>query len=74
MSQSPYIGQPQDWTQIVEPAGGAALTHRVPEAILHLRTTLAAGAPWHRALMEAMGEITQEESNLENQVAITTNE
>ena len=65
MSQSPYIGQPQDWTQIVEPAGGAALTHRVPEAILHLRTTLAAGAPWHRALMEAMGRWTMPEETYE---------
>lgn len=61
MSQPPHSAQPKEWTQVVEPAGGAALTHRVPEAILHLRTTLAAGAPWHRALLEAMGRWTMPE-------------
>lgn len=33
----------------------AELVKAVPEALLHLRTALAAGAPWHRALVEAVG-------------------
>lgn len=33
----------------------AELAKAVPEALLHLRTALTAGAPWHRALVEAMG-------------------
>ena len=54
MSQPPGMAQPNEWTQVVEPADETALTHRVPEAIFHLRTALAAGAPWHRALLEAV--------------------
>ncbi len=65
MSQPPHISQPIDWSQIVEPAGETALTHRVPEAILHLRTMLAAGAPWHRALLEAVGRWTIPEETYE---------
>ena len=55
MNQPPNMSQPNDWTQVVEPAKETALTHRVPEAILHLRTALAAVAPWRHALLEAMG-------------------
>ena len=33
----------------------ADLAEAVPEALVHLRTALAAGAPWPRALLEAMG-------------------
>ena len=65
MSQPPHIAQPIDWSQIVGPAGETALTHRVPEAILHLRTMLAAGAPWHRALLEAVGRWTIPEETFE---------
>ena len=61
MSQPPDMSQPNDWTQVVEPAKETALTHRVPEAILHLRTALAAGAPWRHALLEAMGLWTMPE-------------
>ncbi|MDA1128293.1 MAG: hypothetical protein O2913_06300 [Chloroflexi bacterium] len=53
--------QPNDWTQVVEPTSETALTQQVPEALLHLRTLLAAGAPWHKALMEAVGRWTMPE-------------
>ncbi len=61
--------QPQEWSQVVEqdggPVGEAAITHRVPEALLHLRTALAAGAPWQRALVEAMGLWTLPEETID---------
>ena len=53
--------QPNDWTQVVEPVTETALIQLVPEAILHLRTMLAAGAPWRHALLEAMGRWTMPE-------------
>ena len=43
----------QDGGKIQEPA--ADLAQRVPEALLHLRTAMQAGAPWHRSLLEAVG-------------------
>ena len=52
---------PNDWTQVVDSTAETALTHRVPEALLHLRTVLAAGAPWHHALMEAVSRWTMPE-------------
>ena len=61
MDRPPGTAQPDDWTQVVEPVSETALTHRVPEAILHLRTALAAGAPWRRALLEAIGRWTMPE-------------
>ena len=57
--------EPNDWTQVVGPAGETALTHRVPEALVHLRSALAAGAPWHRALLEAMGRWTMPEETFD---------
>ncbi|MCH8987526.1 MAG: hypothetical protein IIA92_01800 [Chloroflexi bacterium] len=65
MSQSPHMAQPNDWTPVAEPAGETALTHRVPEALVHLRTALAAGAPWHGALLEAMGRWTMPEETFD---------
>lgn len=61
MSLSPGEASPNDWTQVVEPVTETAITHRVPEAVLHLRTSLAAGAPWPHALLEAMGRWTMPE-------------
>ncbi len=57
MNQPPRA-QPIEWSQVVETAGETAITPHVPEAILHLRTTLAAGTPWHRAILEAIGRWT----------------
>ena len=65
MSQSPHMAQPNDWTPVAGPAGETALTHRVPEALVHLRTALAAGAPWHGALLEAMGRWTMPEETFD---------
>ncbi|MCH7735881.1 MAG: hypothetical protein IH872_00615 [Chloroflexi bacterium] len=57
--------EPNDWTQIVEPSGETAIAPAVPEALLHLRTALAAGAPWQSALLEAMGRWTWPEEVLD---------
>ena len=65
MNQSSHRAQPNDWNQVVEPVTETALTHRVPEAVMHLRTTLAAGAPWQRALMEAISRWTMPEETYE---------
>ena len=61
MSRSPRMSQPNDWAQVAGPAAETALTHRVPEALVQLRTALAAGAPWRPALVEAMGLWTMPE-------------
>ena len=61
MSQSPGTDQPSGWTRVAGPVTETAITQRVPEALLHLRTALAAGAPWPRALLEAMGRWTMPE-------------
>ena len=55
MSQPANKAQPNEWTDVVEPVGETAITHHLPESILHLRTALAAGAPWRQALFQAMG-------------------
>lgn len=59
------MNQPQDWSQVVESTDETAITHRVPEALLHLRTALAAGAPWQRAILEAMGRWTMPEETVD---------
>lgn len=43
----------QDGGREQEPA--ADLAQRVPEALLHLRAAMQAGAPWYRSLLEAVG-------------------
>ena len=50
--------EPDEWAQVIEPSGETSIAHAIPEGILHFRTMLAAGAPWHRALLEAMGRWT----------------
>ncbi|MEE8466610.1 MAG: hypothetical protein V3S68_09050, partial [Dehalococcoidia bacterium] len=65
MSQPQRRTGPNDWTQIVEPAMETALTHHAPEALLHLRTMLATGAPWQHALLEAIGRWTIPEETYE---------
>lgn len=50
--------QVDDWVEIIEQSGETAIAHAIPEALLHFRTMLSAGAPWHRALLEAMGRWT----------------
>lgn len=65
MSQSSRMAQPNDWIQIIDSSDETALTHRIPEAIAHLRTALAAGAPWQRALLEAMRRWTMPEETFE---------
>ena len=66
MTQPSDMAQPDDWTQItIEPSGETAIAQAVPEAILHLRTALAAGAPWRQALLEALGRWTLPEETFE---------
>ena len=50
--------EPNDWAENIESAGETAITHVMPEAILHFRTLLSAGAPWQTALLEALGRWT----------------
>ena len=56
--------QIDDWAEIIEPSGETAIAHAIPEALLHFRTMLSAGAPWHRALLEAMGRWTLPEETI----------
>lgn len=65
MSQSPDMGETGDWAQIIEPSGETAIAQPVPEALQHFRTALAAGAPWQRALLEAVGKWTMPEEVLD---------
>ena len=58
MSQPPATPQPNDWTQVSGSPSETAITQAVPEAIVHLRTALAAGAPWRPAVLEALGRWT----------------
>ena len=63
--QIPDMEKPDDWGQIIEPSGETAIAQAVPEALLHLRTALATGAPWQRAILEAMGRWTTPEEMLD---------
>ena len=66
MTHPSDMAQPDDWTQIIiEPSGETAIAQAVPEAILHLKTALAAGAPWRQALLEALGRWTLPEETFE---------
>jgi len=64
-SQARDTAQPDDWAQIIEPSGETAIAQSVPDAVVHLRTALAAGAPWHRAILEAMGRWTLPEETFD---------
>ncbi len=48
--QIPDMEEPDGWGQIINPSGETAIAQAVPEALLHLRTALATGAPWQRAI------------------------
>jgi len=65
MTQQQDMTQPDDWAQIIEPSGETAIAQAVPDALLHLRTALAAGAPWQKAMLEAMGRWTMAEEVLD---------
>ena len=65
MSQAPDIQETGDWAQIIESSGETAIAQTVPEALIHFRTALAAGAPWQRALLEAMARWTMPEEILD---------
>ena len=65
MSQAPDIQESGDWAQVIEPPSETAIAQAVPEALIHFRTALAAGAPWQRALLEAMGRWTIPEEVLD---------
>ncbi|MDA0265192.1 MAG: hypothetical protein O3A93_13000 [Chloroflexi bacterium] len=65
MSHASRDPEPNDWSQIIEPSSETAITHAVPEAVVHLRTALAAGAPWRHAIIEAIGRWTMPEETYE---------
>ena len=50
--------EPNDWVENSESTGETAITHAIPDAILHFRAMLSAGAPWQIALLEALGRWT----------------
>ena len=53
---------------IVSREPGCLLTRAVPEALPRFRMALAAGAPWHRALLEAMARWTLPEETFQGRV------
>lgn len=57
------LGQAEFWTSAE--VQDAELAKAVPASVLHLRTALAAGAPWPRALLESMGMWTLPEESYE---------
>ena len=61
----PEIERPNGWGQIIEPSGETSIAQSVPEALMHLRTALASGMPWQRAMLEAMGKWTTPEEMLD---------
>ena len=65
MSKTPDMEQLNGWGQIIEPCEETAVAQAVPEALIHLRIALATGAPWQRALLEAIGRWTTPEETLE---------
>ncbi len=58
MTQDSDIHQANVGGQIVEPFWEASIVRSAPDALLHLRTSLAAGTPWQKALREAVGHWT----------------
>ena len=65
MTLQPDMEQTDDWPQSIDPSGEAAIARNIPDALLHLRIALATGAPWQKAILEAMGRWTMAEETLD---------
>ena len=65
MTQQENVEQADDWPQVIEPFRDTAIVQAIPDALLHLRTALAAGTPWQRAILEAIGRWTIAEETLD---------
>lgn len=48
-------GAPEAPNAVESAAPAGELAQHVPEALLHLKSALRSGVPWHRALLEAVG-------------------
>ena len=59
------MGDVEDWAQTAEPFGEAAIVQAVPNPLVQLRTALAAGVPWQKAILEAMGRWTMAEETFD---------
>ena len=58
MTQQLGMDHAANCAQIVELFGETAIVQAVPDALLQLRIALAAGAPWQKAVLEAIGRWT----------------
>ncbi len=58
MTQQADMEQSDDRPQVIESFEDTAIVQAIPDALLHLRTALAAGTPWQRAILEAIGRWT----------------
>ena len=56
--------QADDWEQVIELSGETSIA-TVPDALLHLRTDLATGVPWQKAILEAVGRWTIAEETID---------
>ena len=65
MTQQVNGEQADDSPPVIESFKDTAIVQAMPEALLHLRTALAAGAPWQRAILEAIGRWTIAEETLD---------
>ncbi len=65
MTDRPDIGQTYDLEDLLEPFEKTAIVQAVPDALVHLRADLALGAPWQKALLEAVGRWTMAEETLD---------
>ena len=65
MTPQPHMEQAGDWARIIDSPGETAIARTVPEALLHLRTALANGVFWQKAILEAMGHWTETEETLD---------
>ncbi|MEC9014746.1 MAG: hypothetical protein VYA78_09260, partial [Chloroflexota bacterium] len=65
MTEFPYTDQSNNCGKILEPLGKTSIVLAVPDVLLHLRMDLAAGVPWQKALLEAVGRWTTVEEVLD---------
>ena len=65
MTEFPYTDQSNNCGKILEPLGKTSIVLAVPDVLLHLRMALAAGVPWQKALLEAVGRWTTAEEVLD---------
>ena len=65
MAEFLYTDQSNNCGKILEPLGKTSIVLAVPDVLLHLKMALAAGVPWQKALLEAVGRWTTAEEVLD---------